>query len=632
MALVAGVFFRWWDLGGAPLAVDEYYLGTSILNTAQRGLPEFACGRLYIRGVLMQYLSVPLIKLGMSLEFSVRFWAAITSIVAIFAVWRIGRLAGGYLAASIAVGLMSLSLWEVEFARLGRMYAPFQAIFLWYVYFQIQQLVIGRRSAGWWCLALSAVAIPTYEGAVFILALNFMPLIWPGRGWTRAQLAVAFGILFSALAYLAPKVGSNLTADNVLAVVARTLSRMPVERPPLPAFTAPILLTGLTVLGYVLWRFRRGIRLDPGSACYWGLVALCVSFGFIGFGATLLICGLLLRLPLPLKDAAASWRQILTSMAVLAAIWAVVVFSSFWLSGTGLTASASKALRYTLDYPDVYSKIVRPWLAAIPATTMLLAALVLLGAKSQLAPERQLVTGAGDVVRYLSATLILLCLLVGLLWQPYKITRYTFFLYPLVLLLASLGIIDLARRLGSTQRTRLALIAASITALFVVTEDFGLRHLAKINDTEFRYRTAYTRRLADHYYSRRDFRGAAYHVNQRLHPKDKIVAFDLPLPHYLDRTSGIFIRDGTPIHSLVSSCGGTRDRWSNAPLIDGDEELFRLIGESDGDVWLIMRTAAYRSRDPLESSLVEQFRLTAEFTSQDGQLAVYRLSPSVIHR
>src|SRR5688500_7270491 len=110
-ALAAGIFFRRWELGGAPLAFDEIYLGTSILNTAQRGLPEFECGGLYTRAVLMQYLSVPLLELGGSLEFAVRFWPAVAGIMAIVAVWRIGRLAGGHVAAAIAVCLMSLSLW-----------------------------------------------------------------------------------------------------------------------------------------------------------------------------------------------------------------------------------------------------------------------------------------------------------------------------------------------------------------------------------------------------------------------------------------------------------------------------------------------------------------------------------------
>ena len=76
LAFLAGLYLRFHDLGGAPLAVDEYFLGTSMLNTAQRWLPQFACGGYYTRGLLIQYLSLPLLWLGLPIEFTVRFWPA----------------------------------------------------------------------------------------------------------------------------------------------------------------------------------------------------------------------------------------------------------------------------------------------------------------------------------------------------------------------------------------------------------------------------------------------------------------------------------------------------------------------------------------------------------------------------
>ena len=67
VAFCAGVFFRFWGLGDAPLAVDEYFLGTSILNITERGLPEFPCGGYYSRGILIKYLSLVPLFLGTNL-------------------------------------------------------------------------------------------------------------------------------------------------------------------------------------------------------------------------------------------------------------------------------------------------------------------------------------------------------------------------------------------------------------------------------------------------------------------------------------------------------------------------------------------------------------------------------------
>jgi len=82
--------------------------------------------------------------------------AALASTLTILAAWKLGLRAGGTGAAVIATVLVSLSLWEVEFGRFGRMYAPFQAQFLWYLYFRFGTcLMVGSTVAGptWLCPA-----------------------------------------------------------------------------------------------------------------------------------------------------------------------------------------------------------------------------------------------------------------------------------------------------------------------------------------------------------------------------------------------------------------------------------------------------------------------------------------------
>jgi hypothetical protein len=149
--------------------------------------------------------------------------------------------------------------------------------------------------------------------------------------------------------------------------------------------------------------------------------------------------------------------------------------------------------------------------------------------------------------------------------------------------------------------------------------------LIHINDPGIRYRISYDDELAEHYYIRWDFRAAALFVNERLTPDDSVIVFEQPLPHYLERTSGIYIPEGSNKQSMVWGCGGKLDLWSNKPLLD-TEDVYDLIKHAQGNVWLIVRTAAYRFRDPLESSLPEQYGLEPEYETQDGHLAVYRMT------
>src|ERR1700742_3026906 len=149
LAVLAGVAARFKGLGAWSLAWDEYYLAQSIQFVLHSGLPQYPCGGLYSRGVLLQYLAAALQLGGMSPELAPRLIAALCSLLAIAAAFRIARRGSGGTVALIVSIVMALSVWEVEIARFGRMYAPFQAVFLWYVVFFLDYVVDRRTRALW---------------------------------------------------------------------------------------------------------------------------------------------------------------------------------------------------------------------------------------------------------------------------------------------------------------------------------------------------------------------------------------------------------------------------------------------------------------------------------------------------
>jgi hypothetical protein len=627
LAVAAGIFFRFWELGGAPLAVDEYFFGTSILNIAERGWPGFDCGGLYTRGVLVQYLTVPLLWLGAELEFATRFWPAVASLISIVAVWRIARLAGGILTAAIAATLVSLSVWEIEFARFGRMYSPFQAVFLWYVYFQILHLARGSNKARWAYLTLSALSILVYAGSSFLLAFNFLAVVWPGKRWSVSHLIVAIALLAVGAAFFMTD-SRHLGVPTELVpptAVAESGPALPLNIPDTPDFPLLIAVLGLFFFGSVLLRYRSVTLASHPSILYWMLTVLSFCFGFFALGFGLMIAALLLRLPFPVESTRWTRSHAYLSLLVLLAIWSGVLIALFSLDSDGSRINVQRAMDYMFNYPDLYHFVVRPWLQAIPVTTVLLALLAAPQLWILLSPRHQPESEGLATQRYIAASLILLFMLAALFRQPYTITRYTYFLYPLLLVFTAASIVHWSSSLLKDPRLRAVGMFAPFLLLCVLAEDFRLNHLIRINDPEFRYRTSYEDKLAEHYYIRWDFRAAALFVNERLAPDDSVIVFDQPLPHYLKRTSGIYIPEGSNKQSMVSGCGGKFDLWSNKPLLD-TADVYDLIQHTRGDVWLIVRTAAYRFRDPLESSLPERYNLEPEYETQDGHLAVFRVA------
>jgi hypothetical protein len=282
-----------------------------------------------------------------------------------------------------------------------------------------------------------------------------------------------------------------------------------------------------------------------------------------------------------------------------------------------------------LDYPDIYYYVASPWIQTIPVTTVVLSLLTISQILVLLVTRRAHGSDHVVVQKYIAAALILLVVLSAFFGQPYRLTRYTYFLYPLILVLATAAIVYWSELFFKSVPARMVATVAPIVLLFIFAEDFRIQHLVQINEPEMQFRTAYDDRRAEHYYTRWDFRSAAYFVNERLAPADNVVVFDQPLPHYLDRTSGIFIREGTDNHRLVWGCGGRQDLWSNARLLDTEGEVREVINETRGNVWFIMRTDAYRWRDPLEISLAAEYGLQPEFVTIDRHLVVYRLPSAV---
>jgi hypothetical protein len=317
--------------------------------------------------------------------------------------------------------------------------------------------------------------------------------------------------------------------------------------------------------------------------------------------------------------------QLVRNYAPGLVVLTTIIFLNVVAVGPDFISAAKNALNYLFNYPDVYYKILQPWLSAIPITTVLLAALIAPLFLLSLGDNR-INSGQLDPTRYLFSILIVLVLLVGALKQPYISTRYTYFLYPILLVLASVSIRELTRKTFQTAPRRARWIIISIPVLFLFTEDFSAKHLIRINEPDIRFRLQYSHALSAHYYNRWDFRNTGDYINRQISPGEDVIVFHQALAHYLHQIDGIFIRKGSTIHSIVWGCGGTRELWSNAPLLDENHEVYERIMSGVKGTWLIMHTPQDPWRDPLETELIDRFELEPRYISIDGNLAVYYLS------
>ena len=149
-----------------PFSIDEYYFYKSINLIQESGLPEFLCGGYYVRGILLQYIILPFVSLLENQELATRLPIALFSILTFPAIYLIGRDMGSRYIGILALFLFSFSIWQIEFARFARMYAPFQMLFMWQVLLFINPKLPTRNTNVLLNSVISCIAILFYEGCL----------------------------------------------------------------------------------------------------------------------------------------------------------------------------------------------------------------------------------------------------------------------------------------------------------------------------------------------------------------------------------------------------------------------------------------------------------------------------------
>jgi hypothetical protein len=577
-ALVVGAWARFKGLGAAPLSVDEYFLVRSIDNVLRTGLPAFLCGGYYTRGLLLQYLAAGLRLAGSAPELAPRVIAALSSLATLPAAYILGCRVRGRHIGALAVIVLALSVWEIEMARFGRMYAPFQPVCAWYLVFFVRYCVDHDSRALWPMLILSAIGPLVWEGGALLPLLNLLPWFLLRDAHSRPTTAdwLRLGALIALLALAYAFVTADFRGYNAASWppgYSPALSPEPID--PLAALSAPwtrlpqhplwAALAVLPLLATLIaaWHVR-SFRDRPLAAL--GLLAVLVATlvqQFAAAGAIVLLLLLLQWVSLTelLGRETSSLRR---ALIVCALYWLAfgAVTTQWHAAGTVARTLAAFFYQY-LRFPDLIGVIVHPWARAVP---WLGAALfVLLG----IAILRQARTAGPLTAEHaLVIALLVLLLAASSSHPPRQETRYLFFLYPLAIVLALATIDRLVRALPVSATAGLtALVAVVALGGFAASEDFQPRHLAHIDQPVELFRRRMNPDLQAHLEIRNDYRGLALWLQQRVKPGDKVINGVHGLDYYYPRIDRFFV-DESDSEIMDWSCrSGTVERWGNYPML-----------------------------------------------------------------
>lgn len=667
--VLIGIYFRLKGLGKWPLAVDEYYIVKSSQNILKYGIPMWDSGGYYVRGLPQQYLTALLLGWGIKAEFASRIIPVIANLVTIPGLFLLGKKVSGKALAAALVFVFVFSLWEVEFSRFARMYTLFQAIFVWYIYFLYKNVIEKDLKSFKWLLLLSFICIFVYEGSIFLVMLNFIPIFWdrnkntinsvsPGvfknTEYGTSKLIFCIGILLFAYAFLTFDF-RTLYSENILPLDLvgyfknqRTagILRIPVlliETLPSYWVWSFLFILLLSINFFVFYR----LKLSKKSILLRTAVALLIIFSLLNLTGLFLISLILFIAVgwLEPKDlitnspnADRKWK-LFPSKLSLYLISAALINLIFWVSFTvntsewhkffpaqiisGIFPAVKMVIKESINYPYFYETFAL-FRDTIPISTIvysLLVGILIIYIVADYYNKNSI------KLRFLLLIFLTLVLAQNVLKLTYFDTRYFFFLHPLLLILV-LGALEwtinfLIKKIYLNR----FLFGTAVIVVVLLSEDFKLNHLIYIDTKEINFRMNFSFPLTIHYYPRYECRTPSEIVNKEADVDDIIITNEQITDYYLNRLDYIF-RDGSSVEFRGESVlNGTKERWTNANLIYRYSDLSSFIDNNQQRKWLIINKMW--ALDDL-NSLISKYEKYLYYTSIDGRILLFKIPNSNI--
>ncbi len=595
-ALLVGLYGRFKGIGTWPLGVDEYYISRSIDNVMRSGFPQFACGGYYTRGLLYQYLVAGMRWCGMQPELAGRLLAGICSLAVLPAAFRLAKRVAGFQAALVTIIILCISVWEIEMARFARMYAPFQAVFTWYLVFFLRYTIDRNKAALVWLIALSVLGVLTWEGGVLLGVASLLAVVLAhdhGRlraaDWRRfAGLVLLLGLIFLATRDLRGFAGAPASdagnSSSHLPLAAAGLA--PLWQHPRWALTY-LLPLGLVVGSLPwIWSYRRQWMIAAGLCIVLASAAMHLFSLSAGVLALMLLAKLIDWHDLTAEPA----RRFPLALVALLIFWLVFdIWAGSSVNYSAVNGMAAKGpppfIHDLFGFPDIYDEIIRPWGHTVPILSLgLAAALAYWGWKTITTRS-----AAPDSIAALLCLITLMALAVGATATERIETRYTFFLYPLFIVLSVAALLKLVQSVKAFRRAPIVFAAAVPLLAFSATEDFQPRHIAHVDSADINFRVGMSAVRAAHYYPRDDIRSVGQWLAAHVRPREVVITGIPSLEQYYGGFDYFYLDKEDQRYEAYVCQDGKTERWTDHPVLFGERALNTIVA-SGRRVYAILYT------------------------------------------
>lgn len=533
------------NLGKLGFWGDELYTVISVEAILEHGYPLLPSGGIYLRYLPWLYIDALFAWLFGLSEFSLRLPFMLANLASIGMSYLLAKRLFGKTIGLITVVLLVFSGWEIEFSRHARMYAAFQFLYITGLYVFYRGFIDGSRIARWLTIPVWTLALWTHELGAVLSVCFFIPLFVRSysrtRPWMLASAFVVFGFIGLIYAYLVrvARFGTSLSAIQEGSQSARIdkLAAIPLDLPLRALQTSELFIAGVSVMVFVGFLAIVGWDRHAHSRRwqYYYLIPIMVVclLGQLGLAALLLLLYTIVFFR-GLQD----WREgpFLTGVGLIAASGA-----AWTLFGWSEGFTVKKSFRLLFEYPYVYERFGKFFLTDWPIES----GLATLGA---VIVWRKFIETRDSAAGFVLASLVGALLFFGGIALGDDGARYSFHLYPVLLIVAAYAIANVAERVLPGQ-SQLVKIMGIVLCLLLIPSDTQIIHGVSIGQRN--YGDAFARPYlasGKSFPVYPDYKTTSYFISERLKDEDIVITTKESTPlYYIPRVNYLWAeRDNIP--------------------------------------------------------------------------------------
>jgi 4-amino-4-deoxy-L-arabinose transferase-like glycosyltransferase len=614
MLLAVGFWLRARHLGDLGLVVDEGFQALAVRGILIHGVPKVDSGLIYARSIPFLYTQALAAKLFGLSEFSLRFPSVLFGVAAIVAAYVLAVTLFSRKVGLLTATIMTFSVWEIEMSRYGRFYTAFQFMYVVSLLCFYRGFMVGQWIYKLWFIVAALITYSLHPLGVVLVTCFLIPLfsisystrrklllgLWAG-GLTGVWVLYhkMIGLLHAIDAphfYSQGEASAMGILKTIRSIIGEQLGIPPFFYIPRVRFLryvatqdplwllGPALVSGVAT-AYLLYRFFRrndGRHTLVAIPMVW--TAFLHQFGLV-----------LLMLAVYAVSFARDLRWFLDP--ALRVVYGVVAFClAFWIwVAADLGLSANRTLKAILGYPDFYSYFLMWFVKGWPILT------IFFGLGSLLLLVRFLSDRSAQTPLFALGAVFIPSILVSFSRPHYMEARYTFHLYPLMVIVFAMIATEAGSCLSKcvplrAQLSRIVVAAAMVLGALFISQDANPGDAWSIGNRTYQSARDPIRSVINwqpYAGFHQDHKSPSLYVRERLAPGDRVVALGPPhmVAVYYFYIGRVDYAVGGPIdfrYHRTAKDGKIVTYITASEILDSLPEVKQIIEVgSGGGIWLL---------------------------------------------